>query len=94
MKIAFCTLGCKVNSYETQETAELLKSAGHTVTDADGEEADVYIVNSCTVTAESSRKSRQTLRRLRNEHPAAIIVLTGCYAQAFAAEASEKCDDL
>lgn len=92
MKIAFCTLGCKVNSYETQETAELLKSAGHTVTDADGEEADVYIVNSCTVTAESSRKSRQTLRRLRNEHPAAIIVLTGCYAQAFAAEASEKCD--
>lgn len=92
MKIAFYTLGCKVNSYETQETAELLKAAGHTVTDIDGEEADVYIVNSCTVTAESSRKSRQALRRLRKEHPGAITVLTGCYAQAFAAEASEKCD--
>ncbi len=92
MKIAFYTLGCKVNSYETQEAAELLTSKGHTVIADGGEEADVYIVNSCTVTAESSRKSRQALRRLRNEHPEAIIVLTGCYAQAFAAEASEKCD--
>lgn len=91
MKTAFYTLGCKVNSYETQETAELLKAAGHTVVDIN-EEADVYIVNSCTVTAESSRKSRQALRRLRNEHPNAIIVLTGCYAQAFADEAAEKCD--
>jgi threonylcarbamoyladenosine tRNA methylthiotransferase MtaB len=91
MKIAFYTLGCKVNQYETQETAELLRSAGHTVVN-DNEEADVYIVNSCTVTAESSRKSRQTLRRLRKEHPNAIIALTGCYAQAFAGEAADKSD--
>lgn len=91
MKIAFYTLGCKVNSYETQETAELMKSAGYEVVGSDAD-ADVYIVNSCTVTAESSRKSRQALRRLRGEHPNAVTVLTGCYAQAFTEEASEKSD--
>ncbi len=91
MKIAFFTLGCKVNSYESQELAELMTAAGHTIVNSDCE-ADAYIVNSCTVTAESSRKSRQALRRFRSEHPNAIIVLTGCYAQAFSKEADEKCD--
>lgn len=87
MKIAFYTLGCKVNQYETNEMQCRLRTAGHTIVTAK-EEADVYVVNSCTVTAESSRKSRQALRRLRSEHPQAVTVLTGCYSQAFADEVS------
>lgn len=85
MKAAFVTLGCKVNQYETNALAHLMRNSGFTVVPQE-EEADVYIVNSCTVTAESSRKSRQALRRMRLGHPQAIIVLTGCYAQAYAEE--------
>ena len=85
MKAAFYTLGCKVNQYETNELRALLAQSGWSFA-APGEEADVYIVNSCTVTAESSRKSRQALRRLKNAHPQAAIVLTGCYPQAFPEE--------
>lgn len=82
MKTAFVTLGCKVNQYETNSLIEELKKNGFSLA-LSNEEADVYIVNSCTVTAESSRKSRQALRKLRNEHPNAITVLTGCYSQAY-----------
>ncbi|MCH5198386.1 MAG: tRNA (N(6)-L-threonylcarbamoyladenosine(37)-C(2))-methylthiotransferase MtaB [Oscillospiraceae bacterium] len=82
MKAAFVTLGCKVNQYETNSLIEELKKNGFALASS-SEEADVYIVNSCTVTAESSRKSRQALRKLRNEHPNAITVLTGCYSQAY-----------
>jgi len=82
MKASFITLGCKVNQYETNSLIEELKKNGFTIA-ASAEEADVYIVNSCTVTSESSRKSRQALRKLRNEHPGAITVLTGCYSQAY-----------
>lgn len=82
MKAAFVTLGCKVNQYETNSLIEELKKNGFLIASSN-EEADVYIVNSCTVTAESSRKSRQALRKLRNEHPKAITVLTGCYSQAY-----------
>ena len=85
MKAAFYTLGCKVNQYETNELRALLAQNGWQFA-APGEEADVYIVNSCTVTAESSRKSRQALRRLKNAHPHAVVVLTGCYPQAFPEE--------
>ena len=85
MRAAFVTLGCKVNQYESNALAQLLRENGFTVSGAE-EEADVYIVNSCTVTAESSRKSRQALRRIRQKHPDAIIVLTGCYAQAYSDE--------
>ena len=88
MTVAFCTLGCKVNQYETNELRTLLERAGFTPA-APGEEADVYIVNSCTVTAESSRKSRQALRKLRHGHPNAVTVLTGCYSQAFPAETAD-----
>ncbi|MBQ6066948.1 MAG: tRNA (N(6)-L-threonylcarbamoyladenosine(37)-C(2))-methylthiotransferase MtaB [Clostridia bacterium] len=87
MKAAICTLGCKVNQYESQEMLCRLKEAGYGITDVHGD-ADVYIVNSCTVTAESSRKTRQTVRRLKHEHPDAVVVLTGCYPQAFAQEAA------
>ncbi len=85
MKAAFVTLGCKVNQYETNAMAELLKRNGYEIV-GENEPADFYIVNSCTVTAESSRKSRQALRRLRHLHPDAVLALTGCYAQAYADE--------
>ncbi len=82
MKCAFFTLGCKVNQYESRAMAQGLEKYGFECVPA-GEEADVYIINSCTVTAESDRKTRQAVRRFRNNHPDSIIVLTGCMPQAF-----------
>lgn len=86
MKVAFTTLGCKVNQVETEAMREAFAAAGHLPVP---EEApfDAVVVNSCTVTAESDRKTRQTVRRLRKERPEAAIVLTGCMAQAFSDEA-------
>lgn len=88
MKAAIYTLGCKVNQYETQEMAVLLKNSGITLTDT-RDKADIYIINSCTVTAESSRKTRQAVRRFRNDNPDAIIILTGCFTQAFREDAEK-----
>ena len=82
MNISFYTLGCKVNQYETESIAELFIKNGHTVVPATAP-SDVFIINSCTVTAESDRKTRQMLRRFRNAHPNAVLVLTGCMPQAF-----------
>lgn len=81
MKCAFYTLGCKVNQYESAAMAEDLVKNGFTCV-SPSEDADVYIINSCSVTAESDRKTRQAVRRLRNNHPDSIIVLTGCMTQA------------
>ncbi len=81
MNFAFLTLGCKVNQYETQSIREQLLLRGHTC-DPDLH-TDAIIINSCTVTAESDRKTRQILRRCRREHENAVIVLTGCMVQAF-----------
>ena len=88
MKAAFYTLGCKVNQYETQEMISLLKNEGYSVI-SHKEKADVYVINSCTVTAESSRKTRQAVRRFRNDNKDAIIILTGCFPQAFPEEAEK-----
>ncbi len=74
---AMLTLGCKVNQYESQAIAEALAHEGLTVRTSD-EVCDVYIVNSCTVTAESDRKSRQAVRRLIKQNPDAIVIVTGC----------------
>ena len=74
------TLGCKVNQYETQAMEALLAAHGHRRAE-EGETADAVIVNSCAVTAESGRKTRQTIRRLREEHPGAVIAVGGCYSQ-------------
>ncbi len=82
MKAALYTLGCKVNQYESQVMAEALAAHGYTITDA-SEQADVYIVNSCTVTSESDRKTRQIVRRLKRRNPDAAVVLTGCVPQAY-----------
>ncbi len=81
MKVYFYTLGCKVNQYETQEMSELLEKNGHTII-YNATEADVAVVNSCTVTAESVRKTRQTIRKLKKQNPDNIIILTGCASQA------------
>ncbi|MGL4282955.1 tRNA (N(6)-L-threonylcarbamoyladenosine(37)-C(2))-methylthiotransferase MtaB [Eubacterium aggregans] len=78
--VAFYTLGCKVNSFATEAMAELFEKAGYEVVHFDGA-ADVYVVNTCTVTHLGDRKSRNMLRRARRHNPWATIVAAGCYAQ-------------
>ena len=82
MKVAFYTLGCKVNQYEAQVLAELFAARGHQVVPA-SQPADLYVVNSCTVTAAGDQKTRRMLRHLKAQSPGAKVVLTGCYPQAF-----------
>ncbi|MEW6540484.1 MAG: tRNA (N(6)-L-threonylcarbamoyladenosine(37)-C(2))-methylthiotransferase MtaB [Bacillota bacterium] len=79
-KVAFHTLGCKVNQAETQGLAALFRDRGYEVVPFE-ETADVYVVNTCTVTGESDRKSRQIVRRAVRANPEALVVVTGCYAQ-------------
>lgn len=79
-KAAFYTLGCKVNQYETEAMAELFTEAGYEICDF-SEAADVYVINTCSVTNIGDRKSRQIIRRARKTNPDAIIAVTGCYAQ-------------
>lgn len=95
MKILFHTLGCKVNQYETEAMRRLLQEAGFDSGDEGStDNADVIVINSCTVTGESDRKLRQLMRRCRRDNPDAAIVLTGCMPQAFpqVAEAFEEAD--
>ena len=79
MKYIISTLGCKVNQYETQAMEEILKQRGHSAVEDSG--ADVIIVNTCAVTAESGRKCRQTIRALQEKNPGAMLAVCGCYAQ-------------
>lgn len=88
MKAAFFTLGCKVNQYETQALSEALVKEGFIIV-PENEEADVYIINSCTVTAESDKKTRQAVRHYKRLHPDSIVVLTGCMPQAYPQAAEE-----
>lgn len=83
MKVAIYTLGCKVNQYETQAMEQCLRAKGHEVV-AFSQEADAYVVNSCSVTAVSDQKSRQMLHRARREHPGAVVAVCGCYPQTHA----------
>ena len=80
MKYIISTLGCKVNQYETQAMEGFLNDRGFERA-VPGEIADAVIVNTCAVTAESGRKSRQTIRRLRDENPGAVLAVCGCYSQ-------------
>ena len=80
MKYAFYTLGCKVNQYETQAMQQLLLQRGDTLGDFDGI-CDCYVINTCTVTAMSDKKSRNAIRRVRRRNPEAVIGVCGCYAQ-------------
>lgn len=87
MKAKIITLGCKVNQYESEAMLEALLAGGFQEARS-GEEADVVVVNSCTVTATSDQKVRQTLRRAKRDNPGAVMVLTGCMPQAFPEEAA------
>lgn len=80
MKIRFVTLGCKLNFAESSALGRSLLASGHTRAE-DGEQADICVLNTCTVTDAADRKCRQALSRLRRENPNAVIIVTGCYAQ-------------
>jgi len=82
MKVYLHSLGCKVNKYDTESLAEQFRRAGFTLTETP-EGADVYVINSCTVTAVADQKSRQTIRRFRRMSPDSCVVLSGCMVQAY-----------
>ncbi|MGO0060507.1 tRNA (N(6)-L-threonylcarbamoyladenosine(37)-C(2))-methylthiotransferase MtaB [Brevibacillus fluminis] len=79
--VAFHTLGCKVNSYETEAIWQLFEKNGYQRVDFEEDTADVYVINTCTVTNTGDKKSRQVIRRAIRRNPEAIIAVTGCYAQ-------------
>lgn len=79
-KVAFYTLGCKVNQYETEAMLEMFKEDGYEQVGSE-DYADVYVINTCTVTHMSDRKSRQYIRRMKKKNPDAIIAVVGCYSQ-------------
>ena len=93
MKIYYYTFGCKVNQYETENLRQVLCSKGFEATD-NISQADIFIINTCTVTARSDHKCRQMLHKMKKARPDAVTVLTGCYSQAFPqqAESSAECD--
>ena len=88
--VAFCTLGCKVNQYETEAMTKLFTDAGYTVKSFD-EKCDVYVINTCTVTGTGDRKSRQMINRAKKTNPDAVIAVVGCYSQV-APEEVKKID--
>ncbi len=83
--VAFHTLGCKVNHYETEAIWQLFKQGGYERTEYE-KKADVYVINTCTVTNTGDKKSRQVIRRAVRQNPDAVICVTGCYAQTSPAE--------
>ncbi|NLU42298.1 MAG: tRNA (N(6)-L-threonylcarbamoyladenosine(37)-C(2))-methylthiotransferase MtaB, partial [Firmicutes bacterium] len=89
MKVAFYTLGCKVNQYDSSAVAALFRERGYVVVPF-SEKADVYVVNTCTVTAAGDKKSRQALRRARRQDGSAIVVAMGCYSQTDSAEVERE----
>ena len=93
MKVFFETFGCKVNVYETSALVQLFNEAGFERTD-DLEEAEVVVINSCTVTENADRKARASVRKARSISPDAVVVLCGCFAQAFPEKAQEMQPDI
>ena len=91
MRIHIHTLGCKVNQFESQAMATMLTNLGHTVTE-DETGLDAIVINTCAVTAEAGRKSRQAIRRLSELNPGALVAVCGCWSQAEAKAASELGD--
>ncbi len=95
MRFAILTLGCKVNQYESQALEQAGTARGHTLGDPDDPGGlDAYIVNTCTVTAVSDQKNRQLIRRLRREHPEAVLAVCGCFPQTHPGAAEELGADL
>lgn len=91
-KVAFITLGCKVNQYETNAMIQKFKENKYEIVDFD-QKADIYIINTCTVTNMADRKSRQMLRKVKEINPKALLVAVGCYAQV-AKEELEKIPEI
>ena len=79
-RVCFVTLGCKVNQTESEAVAQLFREAKYLVVDS-SEEADVVVVNTCTVTNTGDSKSRRVIRRMIRKHPESVVVVMGCYAQ-------------
>jgi len=80
LRVAFHTLGCKVNQFDTAGLAEKFRERGFEVV-SPGEQADIYVVNTCTVTKTAEQKARQLIRKIKREDPGAVLAVTGCYAQ-------------
>ena len=80
-KVSFYTLGCKVNQYETNAMAQKFKEAGYEIVEVNDDVSDICVINTCTVTNMSDRKSRQILRKVKEKNQDAIIAAVGCYAQ-------------
>ena len=91
-KVSFYTLGCKVNQYETNAMTEKFINQNYEIVDFE-DIADIYVVNTCTVTNMSDRKSRQVIRRVKQINPNSILVVTGCYAQV-ASKELEKIEEI
>ena len=92
MKVGIYTLGCKVNTYESEYVMSLFKEKGYTISDFD-DECDIYIINTCSVTNMSDRKSRQMIRRAKEMNKDAFVIVVGCYAEV-AKEEIEKIDEV
>lgn len=93
MQFSICTLGCKTNQFESQAMAKILTERGHTQV-LEGQPVDAYLINTCSVTAVSDKKSRQTIRNIRKKHPHALVAVCGCYAQLEPEELSKLEIDL
>ena len=91
-KAALHNLGCKVNAYETEAMRQLLEEAGYEIVPFEPG-ADVYVINTCTVTNIADRKSRQMLHRARKMNPDAVVVATGCYVETADGAAREGSGD-
>jgi len=78
--VAFCTLGCKVNQYETEAMTEMFVHSGYDIKNFE-DVCDIYIINTCTVTGMSDKKSRQMIRRAKHNNPDSIVAVVGCYSQ-------------
>lgn len=80
MKVAFHTLGCKVNQYESEALCMKFRDRGYEIV-GENDSADIYVINTCTVTGLADRKSRQYIRKMKKKNPGAVVAVTGCYAQ-------------
>ena len=86
--IAFHTLGCKLNYSETSTISRMMEAAGYTKKSFE-EEADVYVINTCSVTENADKECKQLVRRIQRKAPEAMVVITGCYAQLKPTEIAE-----
>ena len=88
IRIHYISFGCKVNLYETECVKELLVYEGYEISESE-KDADIFLINTCTVTSESDKKLRKTINRIKKSYPGAVIGLMGCFVQAFPDKAKE-----